>query len=295
MVVSMTGYGRGEGSDDLGRFVVEIQTLNRKYQEVQVHMSRKFLSLENEIRKIVSGYVKRGRATVSVHFEEHVAENLEPVVDIDLARKYQDVLLRLSDELGMSEEITLRDIIDLEPGVLRVQRSIPEEFLEFPEVLRNALMDALEQLSYMRNEEGSYILEEIFKYLESVKVSVEQISGLIPAAARRYEEKLRNRLDDLVLEEAGEERILREVAILAERSDITEEIVRMRSHINQFNELINNVDNKPKGRTLDFIVQEMFRETNTIGSKAMDKDISRLVLQIKNELDRIKEQIQNIE
>ena len=118
---------------------------------------------------------------------------------------------------------------------------------------------------------------------------------MIPASARRYEEKLRNRIDDLLLEEAGEDRILREVAIMAERCDITEEVVRMKSHLQQFDELIYQESAGPVGRTMDFLVQEMFREANTIGSKSSDKDISRLVLQMKNELDRIKEQIQNIE
>ncbi|MDP8218692.1 MAG: YicC/YloC family endoribonuclease [Candidatus Theseobacter exili] len=295
MIVSMTGYGRGDGEGDTGRFVVEIQTLNRKYQDIQVQMGRKFLFLENIIRKMVSENIRRGRVTVSIHFEEYIAENLEPVIDVDLARKYCDVLTRLCEELDMSEEITLRDILDMEPSVLRVHRSLPEEIVELPESLRDALAKALDSLQYMRSEEGEYIRQEIIKYIEILKVCVEQIASLIPASARRYEEKLRNRIDDLLLEEAGEDRILREVAIMAERCDITEEVVRMKSHLQQFDELIYQESAGPVGRTMDFLVQEMLREANTIGSKSSEKDISRLVLQMKNELDRIKEQIQNIE
>lgn len=288
----MTGYGRAEKKNKMGSVVVEVSTTNRRYLEISMGLPKELSSLEQELKNIASQFVKRGRLQLHIDVQQS-RDTIEFSIDLDLAKKYVEALQTLCDELELKDEVTLKDMLS-HKDILSIEKpSIDLD--EMKTIVFETVNRALDELSKMRHQEGAALAQDILKRLSMMEVKVREIQSLAPLALQRYEAKLRKKLSDLLLENhANEERILREVALMAERLDITEEIVRLLSHFDQFFKAV-ETNHEPIGRLLDFLTQEMNREVTTIASKANDLDISKLTVEIRNELEKIREQVQNIE
>lgn len=288
---SMTGYGRAEKENQLGRVVVEITTTNRRHLEIFLGLPKELASHESQYRERVGKHLKRGRAQVNIEFQS-APEGMEFFLDLDLAKKYYEALQMLGNELKLKDDITLKDILSYKE-ILSFERSSVknEELFHFIyEVLENALVELVD----MRAREGDALGEDIVKRLRMIDVKVQEIQSLSPLAVERYQTKLKTKMAELLSSlEGTDERIMREVALMAERVDISEEVVRLKSHTQQFFSALDSQE--VVGRLMDFLTQEMNREINTIASKSSDLEISRLTIEIRNELDKIREQIQNIE
>jgi len=289
---SMTWYGSGEAQGLGKKFIVEIKSINHRYSEIIIKQPRQYLLLEEKIRELVQKYVQRGRVEVYVKVEETGEKKPVIKVDKDIALAYYKSLKDLANILEISPELSVYQLVSL-PEIIKLEE--PEENLEHVwDVLKKAFSEALEKLVEMREAEGLVLkndLEKRILYLEELTKMVSQRSPLV---VEDYREKLKGRIKELLDETQYDEvRLNQEIVYFAEKSNITEELVRLQSHFRQFLNSLNTQGSV--GRKLDFLVQEMNRETNTIGSKANDLEISNLVIEMKSEIEKIREQIQNIE
>ncbi|MBO8127694.1 MAG: YicC family protein [Peptococcaceae bacterium] len=294
MLKSMTGYGRGETYALKRKFTVELKAVNHRYSEIVIRLPRYLLLFEERMRRCVQEYVSRGRVDVYLNIEE--GEDYTPTVKVDknLALAYYKAMRALQIGLGVPGAIKLDHILQC-PDIFSSEDPC-QDLEEWWPHIRDALVTACEQLMEMRTTEGAYLASDLAKRLDKLEGIVERIAGQAPEVVRAYRERLQKRLSELLEDDPAElepGRIAQEVAIFAERCDISEEITRQRSHIQQARDALNAPE--PVGRRLDFLAQEMFREINTIGSKAQDKIISHLVVEFKTELEKTREQIQNIE
>jgi uncharacterized protein (TIGR00255 family) len=292
MIKSMTGYGKGEATAARGTCTAEIRSVNHRYGEVSVRLPRSFYSLENEIKRQVSTLLKRGKIDVSVQWEEASGVDALPQLNRDLAKGYFHVLSQLNQELGLSQEVPLSLILS-QKGVLREVTTAVEES-EFLPQLTQAVCSAVAAIEGMRLKEGEALAADLLARREQIARWVEEINQRTPQMVQEYQQKLEARLEQLLgSTELDPARLAQEVALLADRCDITEELVRLASHFHQFDETLKLKE--PVGRKLDFLMQEMNREVNTIGSKANDAAIATLVIQIKAEMEKMREQVQNVE
>lgn len=292
MLKSMTGYGKGEASASLGSFSVEIRSVNHRYCEISARMPRGFISLETEVKRLVSSVMKRGKIDVTVQWEEATTSENIPQVDIAAARGYREAFSRLADELQLAREIPLTLII-AQKGVMRDVISTID-VSEFQPQLISAVKSAVSAIDAMRTNEGNALALDLAARRQQVTEWVEKIGGRVPQVVAEYRLKLKSRLDQLLDGiEMDEARLAQEIALMADRSDITEELVRLSSHFSQFDGVLGS--SEPVGRKLDFLMQEMNREVNTIGSKSNDVEITTLVIQIKAEMEKMREQVQNVE
>jgi uncharacterized protein (TIGR00255 family) len=288
----MTGYGKGEAVAEQGGFVVEIRSVNHRYGEVSVRMPRTFLSQENEIKRQVSAALKRGKIDVTVQWEEASGVESIPQVNRELAAGYCEAFRQLSVELGLPGEVPLNLILS-QKGVLRDSGTVIDETELLPQ-LTDAVRSAVTAIDSMRTREGGALADDLLARRRQVAEWVEQIRERTPLMVAEYQQKLSARLEQLLGDvELDPGRFAQEVALLADRCDITEELVRLNSHFTQFDEALRLKE--PVGRKLDFLMQEMNREVNTIGSKANDAAIASLVIQIKAEMEKMREQVQNVE
>lgn len=291
---SMTGYGRGEYTKYNRKFIVEIKSVNHRYNDINVKMPKSMLAFEDYVKKIVSGKVFRGKTDVYVSFETYSKNDVKINLDEVIADSYVNALENIKIRYGAKDDISV-GLIARFPDVLSVERNIGEEGKEneITEPLFNAVKSALNVFIKMRETEGEILKENLLNKLELISDKVKKIKELSPNSERKYEERLREKL--LELENMGfdEGRILTEVAIFSEKVCIDEEITRLFSHLLQMRNFLDETE--PVGRKLDFLVQEMNREVNTIGSKTTDIDITNLVVDVKSEIEKIREQIQNIE
>lgn len=292
MLKSMTGYGKGEGSASRGNFSVEIRSVNHRYGEISVRMPRSFMSLENEVKRLVSSVMKRGKIDVIVQWEESTTSETIPQIDIAAARGYREAFSRLADELQLAREIPLTLIIS-QKGVMKDSVSSIDES-EYQPILIAAAQSAVTAIDAMRRREGDALAADLLARRKQIAEWTGKIGDRVPQVVTEYRQKLKTRLD-LLLEgsEMDESRLAQEIALMADRSDITEELVRLSSHFNQFDDTLQL--SEPFGRKLDFLMQEMNREVNTIGSKSNDVEITTLVIQIKAEMEKMREQVQNVE
>ena len=290
----MTGYGRGEAS--LGRtgFVIELSSVNRKNLDVISSLPRPLQVLDSRIIEEVRKQLSRGRVNVSVVMSEAAAgpEHKELVVDEELAADYLKALKRLSRShklaFSPSPELFMRM-----PEVMRFRESDLDPDKLWP-VLRKALRQGVKALSTMRDVEGEVLERDVQKRLTGLAQFVKQIRAREPRARKAYAKNLRQRLETAGLPvDLNDERILKELAIFAEKSDFSEELTRLDSHLEQFDDKMRM--RGPVGRALDFLCQELFREISTLGAKAHDAQISRKVIDFKSELEKLREQIQNVE
>ncbi|MBI5483383.1 MAG: YicC family protein [Deltaproteobacteria bacterium] len=292
MLKSMTGYGKGEVSSFKGDFLVEIRSVNHRYGEVSIKMPRSFMALENEVKRLVLSVIKRGKIDVFVQWTEAATSDTIPRIDHVAARSYREAFSTLADELQLAREIPLTLIVS-QRGVMK-DAALSVDETEYQPVLLAAVRSAVEAIDAMREREGDALVVDLMARRRQVAEWVGVISERAPAVVLEYRQKLTARLD-LLLEgkEMDEARLAQEVALMADRSDITEELVRLASHFSQFDETL--LMPEPVGRKLDFLMQEMNREVNTIGSKSNDVEITTLVIRIKAEMEKMREQVQNVE
>ena len=289
---SMTGYGRGEAARGGAKFTVEISTVNRKQAELSLYLPRELDALESRARDEINAKVSRGRIAARVQWTAKSGGRAQVEIDRNLAKEYAKEYRKLATDLKLGGEVSL-DTILRAPGVLQTsEEELDVESLWTP--LRTAVRAALKELLAMRAREGANLKKDLQKRIDALQKSVKAVKRQAPKTVRRHREALLDRLNQSGLDlKLDDERVLKEVALFADRIDITEELTRLESHFGQF---ANYAKSKgPVGRTLDFLSQEMNREVNTIGSKANDPLISRLVVAMKSDLEKFREQVQNVE
>lgn len=293
MAKSMTGFGMGEYKDDKYSISVECKTINHKYLDVNPRLPRKVSFLEDKLRLLVKEYILRGRVDIFIKFDTVSSSGAKLAYDEDLAKQYFEILNKIKSGFELDCQINPVDISKF-PDVISVTEAEEDEEVLW-KILREALELALINLSKMRKEEGSKLEKDIRDRSDLLEKYICDIEKFSDTVVEDYRLRLNQRIGEILENPAlvDEARLAQEVAIYADKSNITEEIVRFRSHINQLRNTIVNDDSI--GRKLDFLIQEMNREVNTIGSKSSAIDITNLVIQIKSELEKIREQVQNIE
>ena len=290
----MTGYGKAEAVLAGRKFTMEMKSVNHRFLEISLRLPGMFLPLEGEIKKRIGEKFSRGRieATLRVDGDGNAENEGRFTLNLPLVRNYHALLCQLKEELHLGDEITLAMMAGFRDAV------VPAETFQDPaalwEGLSMILAEAIRTLTEMREKEGESLKRDLTARLDMIAGFLEGIDGKAPQVVLDYQKRLTDRVRELtggmVIDEA---RLLQEVAIMAEKSDVTEEVVRFRSHIGQFTDLLAGAD--AAGRKIDFLIQEMGREINTIGSKSGNAEISRSVIEIKSELAKLREQVQNIE
>lgn len=290
----MTGYGRGECARDGSKITVEVSSVNRKQSEISVNLPRDLEPLEAQIRDEVNRLISRGRLTVRValHAGKGRAAS-QAQLNTALAKHYAREFARLTKELKLAGSASL-DAILRAPGVLETEEDLGDAEDFWPAV-KTALDKALAALVKMRAREGAHLAKDLSARMSVIQQAVGRIREQAPLVQQRYRENLIERVKNAGVElpNTDDERLLKEVVIFADRSDISEELTRLQSHFQQFEDCMKSAG--PVGRTLDFLSQEMNREINTVGSKANDALISRDVVTVKTELEKFREQVQNVE
>ena len=291
---SMTGYGRGECTMYERKFTVEIKAVNHRYNDITVKLPRAIMGFEDEIKKAISKKVFRGKLDVFVNFESFSQEDINISVNEPLAKSYTETLRKLKSDLHLDGDVTI-EIVSKFPDVITVDESISNENTEneIRECLMKAVEDATDAFVAMREVEGETLKKNIIEKVAFVNDALQKIEERAPWVSKDYRARLEAKLADLDEIQVDESRLLTEVLLFADKACIDEEITRLHSHISQMYSIVE--ENVPVGRKLDFLVQEMNRETNTIGSKSNDIEITNHVVDIKSEIEKIREQIQNIE
>ena len=294
MIRSMTGFGRMEGVAAGKRILVEMKSLNHRYLEISLRMPAALAVLEMEIKKRIGERYTRGKFEVSIRMENGSSSEAPSVLalNLPLARQYHSLLTQLRKELGISGEVTLEMMAGFRD--LFVTGEGEEDVPALWEGLEKVLAQTMEKLTAMRDAEGESLGRDLTERMGTVERLVQEIARRAPEVVLEYRQRLADRVRELT---AGmvvdESRLHQEVAVLAEKSDITEEVVRMNSHLGQFRNFM--TAEEAVGRKMDFLIQEMNREVNTIGAKSQDGEIARLVIELKSELAKLREQIQNVE
>ena len=291
MIKSMTGYGKSNMSKNLREYQVEIKSVNHRYLDVSIKMPRSLSYLEEEIKKAVSAKLTRGKVDVFITFNNNSLEGREIKINTEIARMYIKELRDLAESEGIVADIPVTEISKL-PDVLTIQNNQDDE------TIKNELLEvtnkAIENLVGMRQVEGEKIAQDLLARIQDIEEKVKKISSLSTGLIDEYVVKLNTRIKELLQDqEIDEARLAQEVVIYADKCSIEEEVTRLNSHIYQFRELLNT--NEAVGKKLDFMIQEMNRETNTIGSKANNLEITNEVINMKTQLENIREQVQNIE
>jgi len=291
---SMTGYGRGECSQNGFKITVELSSVNRKQSEIFVTLPREMEMLEAQIRDVINRHISRGRLNVRVALHAGASKlSARMHLNVPLAKAYARELTRLSRQLKLPGPVTL-DQLARAPGVFQTDEQLVEE-QDFWLAVEQALKRALGTLVKMRAREGSHLVQDLARRVDLMRRAALRIQKQAPRVAEKYRDQLVHRIKDAGLEAPGvdDDRLLKEVVYFADRSDISEELTRLQSHFQQFDDCAKS--SEPVGRTLDFLAQEMNREINTIGSKANDSVISKEVVTLKAELEKFREQAQNVE
>ncbi len=287
----MTGFGRGEAKGRWGAVVIEARSLNHRYLEVSSRLPASLVSLEDKIRETVSKKLKRGRITLSISFEKDGEFGELARIDEKHAKRYYDVLASLKKELNLGGEIGIGDLLAL-PDVVKMETA-RGEIQEVWSQIREALEAATDQLVEMREVEGKTLTNDLLRRTSFIEKEVTKIAKRTPVVLKQYRIRLLERIKELTSsEKVDRDRLEQEVVFFAENSDIAEEVTRIHSHLDSFQKALSMKEDV--GRKLDFIAQELQREINTIGQKSHDFEISQSVIQVKGEIERIREQIQNI-
>ena len=289
---SMTGYGRGETDHSGTKFSVELNSVNRKQSDIVINLPRDLAALEPQIRQTINENISRGRTNVVVSYHNGSSGPRKLALDVDLARTYHDAMRALQKELNAPGEITIGAILQA-PGVMRAPEEAIDSSTAWPAVER-ALQAALRELIKMREREGKHLAKDLIHRLKAMRKQIKEIRSLHPDVVKKYRATLLERIQKAGLPITTEdERLTKEVTFCADRADVSEELTRVESHLAQFAHHLRR--HEPVGRTLEFITQEIFRELNTLGAKANDAAISQRVVLCKAELEKIREQIQNLE
>lgn len=292
MISSMTGYGKGEASGEGLAIHIELRSVNHRYSDISIKAPRFLMPFENELRKIIGKSLKRGKIDLFIQADFSGGLGQQPVLNKQLAEAYRDVFNDLNVHCGLSNDIPL-NLIASQKDVVTVQEQLPDEEAAI-KLIREAVQSGLEKIVLMRQAEGKAMQEDMATRMSDLKDYVATVEKRAPLVVQEWQQKLKDRLarlpDDVSFDP---QRVAQEVAVFADRSDISEEVTRFRSHIDQFEQLFTS--DEPVGRKMDFLSQELNREANTMGSKANDAELARTVVEIKAELEKIREQVQNIE
>ena len=293
MIRSMTGFGRSKYEKNSREYIVEIKAVNNRYNDVNIKMSRAISYLEEKAKQVITNTISRGKLDVYIGFTNNSELGREIKLNVDLAKRYIDELKRLSDETGVVDNIDVMEISRL-PDVFCIKTEDQEaEEIIWGEV-SNCLKDALTNLIKMRETEGEKIKKDIEERLTGISEKVNKISILSSGLVDEYIVKLEKRINEILKNNPVDEtRLAQEIVMYSDKCSIEEELTRLNSHISQFTNLLG--ESIAIGKKLDFLIQEMNREVNTIGSKSNNLEITNLVVDIKTEMENIREQIQNIE
>lgn len=291
---SMTGFGRERTVLGGKEYLIEIRAVNSRYCELSAKVPRSLSFLEEKLKTLIKSEVSRGKVEVYLSVLDVEGRETAVTVNTPVVKNYLEEMRKCSGELGLPDNLMLSDIFRMTDAFTVVRPEADEE--EIWSNVKNVCMTALDQFSQMREKEGEKLKADILEKLENIERMTEEVEKLSPETTAAYRQRLTDKLNE-VLEANGvavdEQRILTEAAIFAEKTAVDEETVRLHSHFRQFREMTE--DNEPIGRKLDFLVQELNRESNTIGSKCQDLRITKLVIDMKSEIEKIREQIQNIE
>lgn len=292
MIKSMTGYGRNQQVIDGREIVVEIKSVNHRYFEFSARVPRAYSYLEEKLKSLLQGSISRGKVDVGVTIFNVEGKDALIEVNKSIAQGYISALRKANEELELKDDITLSKLMRL-PDIFNVTKTEEDEEAVWNDV-KIVAEEALKNFVSMRITEGNKMTEDISSRLGYIESLVESVEKRSPEITRLYRERLYNRLKEILEDKnVDEQRILTEAAVFSEKTAVDEETVRLKSHIHQFRTLLESKE--PVGRKLDFLIQEFNRESNTIGSKAQDIEVTRTVVELKSEIEKIREQIQNIE
>lgn len=294
MIKSMTGFGRSEYSDEKRSVTAEVRSVNHRYCDVSVKMPRRYSFAEETLKKAVKEILCRGKIDVSISVVNLTEDDVTVKLNTSVAEQYRSSLTELKEQFGLQDQISL----DLIAGLPDVMKTVPEIEDEdaITEALKIPVVEAVKKLDAMRQLEGEKLKEDLLKRREIIKEITGKIKERAPLVVEEHKQKLEDRISQLLDKsvEIPEDRLAVEVAVFADKCDITEELVRLDSHMDQMQKILGE-GKQAVGKRLDFLVQEMNREANTIGSKANDLEITNYMLTIKSEVEKIREQVQNIE
>ncbi len=289
----MTGYGRGDAAEAVGRFTVEIRSLNNRYLDIQVKTPRGLAVLEPQVKKAVQDRFSRGRFDVYITRNEEREKADRLTVDETLASRYIGVLRDLKTRFNLAGDVDLAMVAAF-PDLITISEA-REDVEALWSILSESLSQALDGLDRMRAEEGAALVKDIRARLDAIDRGILSVRTQAPLTVENARKRMADALGRLLTEQPDPVRLAQEIAMLAERTDVTEELTRLSSHMTQFRSLLNGPAREAVGRKLDFLLQEMGREVNTIASKASDAHIALDVVNLKAELEKIREQVQNIE
>jgi uncharacterized protein (TIGR00255 family) len=287
----MTGYGRSNKSTDGLSVTIELKTVNHRFSEHQLRMPRQMIRLEDKIKKVLASRIKRGRVELFAGIEGEGAVSRKVNVDWDLMDEYYQYIMQIKERYHLSDGPSITDLVSRE-DMLSIQEEDAADG-ELEAIVIEAVEEAAAQLVSMRKAEGAELEKDIRVQLEKLQDCLAQLKHLAPLVIKQYGDRLEKKMTEFLGEQIDQNRILAEVAVFSDKADINEEITRLESHIGQFGSTL--LLDEPVGRKLDFLLQEMNREANTIGSKANDSSIAREVVEMKSLLEKMKEQVQNIE
>ena len=297
MIRSMTGFGRGEFTDEVSKVTVEIRAVNHRYLDIYVKMPRKYAFAEESIKTAIKTRLHRGKVEVSVSVDNIGQSDSDIRLDKDLAAKYYDVLSELASSFEFGEESRVSlNLLSRMPDVIKASAADEDEEAVLKR-LHAATEGALDDFCHMRETEGAKLAADLLGRADTVAALREKIEKRAPEIEKEYAEKFRTRVNEILdgVYEVPEERIALEAAIFADKANITEELVRLDSHVAQLRTFLGTDCSEGIGKKIDFLIQEMNREANTIGSKSNDNEITSLMLELKSEIEKIREQVQNIE
>jgi uncharacterized protein (TIGR00255 family) len=292
MILSMTGYGTGSAQKDNTSISVEIKTVNHRFLDLHLRISREYQSLEGEVHQLIRGTLDRGRVDVNVTVQNTAAGAFE--IHADLLRGYLEAVGKLREEFGFQESLDLKTVLSL-PGILQAKDSVQtEDSVVLAELLRRSVQEALDGVLRMRIQEGDALRADMKRNLAGIEENGNQIHEISVNSAAEHLEKLRDRLNQLLPQGGMDpQRLAQEAALIADKYDISEEVARLKSHIEQYCFLMDAQEKA--GKKLDFLLQELQREANTILSKSGNLEISRLAIAIKTDIEKLREQVQNVE
>ena len=295
MVCSMTGYGRGEVADEKHKFTVEMKSVNNRYLDINIKMPKKFNALESKIRNELKQFVKRGKVDVFITYEDFSETDTRVRYNKEIAAEYLGYLKQMSDDLGIDNDIRVSTLSKY-PDVFSMEDAELDEE-EMWGSLKKVIDKAGEEFLAARQKEGEFLHKDLDEKLEGMLESVDFITERSPIIIDEYRNRLRDKVKELLEDKAVDEnRLIMEVTLYADKVSVDEELVRLRSHIKAMRDTLNKGDDKEGiGRKLDFLAQEMNRESNTILSKSTDLEISDKGISLKTDVEKVREQIQNIE
>ncbi len=289
---SMTGFGRGETAFAGRTWIAEVRTVNHRFLDLRIILPRPYAALEDRVRSAAATYHDRGRVEISLQLQGEEAAGLLLAVNTDLAQQYHRCLQQLNDEFGLDDKVRLADMLTMRDLISQQEQNLDPD-REWPGISA-ALGRAFEECSRMREQEGLLLKEDLAKRLAGFAATVGAIEQRLPEILQQRQDELKSRitrlLDGVDLDPM---RLAQETAILADKCDVTEELVRLRSHISQFTGFL--ASDAPVGRRLDFLLQEFLREVNTLASKISNAGVAYLNVEMKNEIEKLREQVQNLE